>query len=238
MSLVREVLQGAPSYRRLRNEILREFEEKYVGSANEFLDELRVDSKFTLEAKWKLRDISKKASRIAKSLQKTIRKQLPKNDPAAAKRYLQYKLRQLIQVIIHEAQFMAEVDIVAHSGLLKPNAKVMYFIHWGAHEPCPQCREIIAGNPYTIQHATTLGAIAHPNCQCAWHESWEFAEDTFKDVPDRFASGEIDIWTGTGRTPTQGSARKTAARLREHSGGWRGRRTQQRIDATRRRRSL
>ncbi len=240
-----QIKLGAPSRLRLEDAIYRRLVKEYEKSARRIHGELGGDGKFKLQAAWKQRELQQKAKAMARAVEKTTRARLekiatypPGQRGERRKEFLQYKAQQLEDLIAAEGQFGAQVDMLAHSGLVNVSkARVMNFTTVGTdpgHSPCTICMEIAAGNPYTIQQATTLGAKAHPGCIDHWEENWQADEAFRQNTRRQVADGEVTLWGGTARTPARGRASDRQAKMQTAKGGWKGRRTQQKRMNTRR----
>ena len=231
---------GASHVSRMEDAVYRQLLGKYNEEATRFSRSLGGGD-FKLQATWKQREMHKKSQAIAKSLRSTMYKErqrigeLPQGERTAARKNLvEYKSKQLDSILDREAAFQAKTDILAHSGIADVSkATVMNFMNLG-ERPCPICEGISAGNPYTIQQATTLGALAHPNCLCTWEEVWSVDENLLANARRQVEDGEVRVWDGSPRTPARGVAVKKAERMRERKGGWAGRRTEQRKVITQR----
>jgi len=225
----------------LERAIARDLQKRYVASANAFSKDLGGPGFPKLDAAWKRRELNRKAKTMAESLNKTFAKErvrirgLPtKTERARATSALsRRKKQQLDRLLQQEADFQAQTDMLAHSGVVGVDkGRVMNFENLGP-DTCPICEMISSGNPYTIQSATTLGAAAHPNCQCAWAEQWGVDDALKQNIRRQVQDGEVRLWDGSSRTPARGLASTKAAKMQVRKGGWKGRRTQQRSLDTR-----
>lgn len=238
----------------LKDLISRRMVARYEDYSRRFQQEVGATPDFALEAAWKQKRIAQKATKMANSLTKTLRKRAASIDAsdmtlderiAAKKNLIRYKTRQLQEIVENETNLEATADQLAHSrrephggGLVNPSEdKVMYFRNLGPNT-CDICLEVNAGNPYTIQQATTLGGSMHPNCVCEWDMSWSVDEQKVNDLRAAYQQGQITMWDGSSQTPRRGSATARADRyMQERKGGWKGRRIQQKINRTRRERA-
>ncbi len=230
---------GAPKPDVLQAAIYAQLRDDYVRSANWFLRQIGSEEEFVLRAKWKERDLRRKAKLMADSLSDTVQGRrasiLDLPDVAdrekARSQFERHKLKQFNELCRAEGEFQAQVDIVVHSGAADvEKAQVMWFIGDGP-DPCDICVDIEVGNPYTVRQATTLGAAMHPNCLCQWEMEEVFGADLRRRVRD----GEVEPWTGQGRTPAEGRVEKRLQYMQERKGGWKGRITEQRRVVTERR---
>ena len=238
-----QIRSGAPSAARLEDAIYRNLLDEYNGAASSITRRLGGDS-FRLDATWKQRDLRKQAKAMAKSVQTTVRDRraainADKSMTTAQKRkarekLTRYKNRQLQDAVKAEGKLQAETDVLAHSGVADVNkSRVMNWQLLGDNT-CPVCYAIAAGNPYTIQQASLLGAKAHVNCVDEWQNDWRADKDLMKDTRRRVRDGEVSLWDGGSRTPARGSARNKADKLQPAKGGWSGRQKQQRRMMTQR----
>ena len=225
---------GASHVKRMEDAVYRQMLGKYEAEATRFSRSLGGGD-FKLTAAWKKRELRKESRAIAKSLRSTMWKErqrikgLPVGERTMARRKLvSYKSKQLDKILNQNARFEAQTDILAHSGIADvAKAKVMNFMLLG-DRTCPICEGIAAGNPYTIQQATTLGAQAHPNCADEWDQSWVTDPNMMANARRQVKDGEVRIWDGKPRTPARGRASKKTDRMQVRKGGWRGRRIEQR----------
>lgn len=172
--------------------MLRDYLAQYEHQGQAFLRSLGAEGQFRLQAAWKRREMVSWAARAAQSLDQTARNywarieeriKAARADPrldvqakserigelkAQWNRWVQYKRRQAREIVAARARLEAQTDILAHSGLINLRRdRIMYF--GGSPAPCPLCRQIQAGNPYTAQEARRIGGVAHPNCRDAWY---------------------------------------------------------------------
>ena len=197
----------------------------YKTKAQAVLDELHGEGapQFDLTAKWKTQEITAQSERMAASVANTTKARKtaifdnPDLEPHEKAEkwadYLDAKTDQLEAMVNAEAEFQAHRDVLLHSGVIGPEDAVWYF--GGSPAPCDLCSTITAGNPYTAIQASAVGANAHPNCRDDWDSDWTLGEDALGNARGRAASGEISLWTGSGRTPVDGSARELASSLRQ-----------------------
>jgi len=233
-SIVGQFSRGARNERLLRKVILEDLTRQYQSEAQKFFTELGGQGKFKLEAKWKQKNLERKARVMSKALSKTMAKeearimQLPAGERKAARAAMRhYKQGQLRGLLRQEAVFQAKTDMLVHSGVINPQkAQVMYFRNEGPR-PCMTCIGIEGGNPYTVEDATTLGAAAHPNCLCSWQQGWEVDQTFLNNTKRQVADGEVRLWQGRGRTPAQGRAVEKTALMQEFPGNWTTRRAYQ-----------
>jgi len=240
-----QIRSGVPSAARLEDSIYHNLVAQYNTAGNQMTRSLGGDN-FKLDAAWKQRDLQKQAKAMAKSVQATVKKQraainaddsLTTAQKAKAREKLtRYKNGQLQDIVKAEGRMQAETDVLAHSGVVDvEKSRVMNWQILGDNT-CDVCYAIAAGNPYTIEQATSLGAKAHPNCVDEWSNDWRADKTLMKDTKRQVADGELTLWDGGSRTPTQGSARSKADKLQPAPGGWSGREKQRRRMTTTRRR--
>jgi hypothetical protein len=238
-----QIRSGAPSVAQLEDAIYHDLVAQYNTAGNVMVRKLGGE-KFALNAAWKQDDLRRQAKAMAKSLQTTVKKQratinadttlTTKQKAKAREKLTRSKNKQLQDIVAAEGRMQAETDVLAHSGVVDVNkSRVMNWQILGDNT-CPICLAIAAGNPYTVQQATTLGAKAHPNCVDEWDNDWAADKTLMQDTRRKVRDGEVSLWDGGSRTPTRGSARKKADKLQPAKGGWSGRRTQQRRAATQR----
>lgn len=233
-----QLLRGARDEKALANAINRQLTTIYNREATAFSQSLG-GGEFKLEAAWKKRELQRKSRVMAKSLKRTFSKEsdriakLPFSERKAARaKFVEFKDRQLDQLVRQEANFQAQTDIMAHSGTGSQKivdidkARVMYFENLG-ERTCDFCLGISAGNPYTIQQATTLGGGAHPNCACAWTQEWHVDPDVMRNARRQVEDGEVRIWNGSAQTPVGGKALTKVKKMQVRKGGWAGRRIEQ-----------
>lgn len=239
-----QVKLGAPDRLKLRDEIYRRLVREYEKEARGLSKTLGGDGKFTLDAAWKQRELMKRARVIADATAKTTRARLdeiaklpPGERGAKKKEWLAYKARQVDELVAGEGKFGAQVDLLAHSGIVNiDKARVMRWQTVGVtppRSPCPICSGIAAGNPYTIRQATTLGAKAHPNCKDGWVGDWTADEAMLANTRRQVRDGEVKLWDGKARTPAQGKASAKQEKMQVAAGGWKGRATVQKRTITR-----
>ncbi|MCF8012616.1 MAG: hypothetical protein K9L56_15205 [Clostridiales bacterium] len=227
---------------------------RYEDHARRFQEQIGADPDFSLTAEWKRKKLEQQARKMADSLSSTLRKRAAAIDAsdmtlderiAAKKKLIEYKTRQLQEIVENETNLQAQSDQLVHSrrephggGLVDPaKDEIMYFRNLGPNT-CDICIGINAGNPYTVQQATTLGGSAHPNCLCEWEMSWAVDEKKMNELQSAYSSGDIQMWDGSSRTPRTGSATARQSRyMGVRKGGWKGRRIQQKINRTRRERN-
>ncbi len=233
-----QLLRGARDDKALARTVNKQLTKLYNEEATAFSRSLGGGD-FRLGAAWKQRELQRKSNVIAKSLKRTFSKErdriarLPFSERKAAREKLvDFKDRQLDQLLRQEANFAAQTDIMAHSGSESQKlvdvskSKVMYFQNLG-DRTCDFCIGIASGNPYSIQQATTLGSGAHPNCVCAWTQEWTVDPDVLRNAKRQVEDGEVRIWDGSARTPVGGKALTKVKKMQVRKGGWRGRRIEQ-----------
>jgi len=233
-----QLLRGARDDKALARAINRQLTTLYNHEATAFSRALGGGD-FKLRAAWKQRELQRTSRVMAKSLKRTFAKErdriakLPFAERKAARaKFVEYKAKQLDQLVRQEAKFRAQTDILAHSGsdtqklVDVDKSRVMYFQNLG-DRTCDICIGIASGNPYTIRQSTTLGASAHPNCACEWTQEWHVDPDVMRNAKRQVEDGEVRLWDGSARTPVGGKALTKVKKMRVRKGGWRGRRTEQ-----------
>jgi len=229
-----QIERGVRDAARMEQAVYKQLFTQYNESATLFSRSLGGGD-FKLNAAWKQRDLHRTSKVISRSLNQTMEKErgriakLPFADRQAARaKLVEYKTKQLDELLRQEARFQAQTDIVAHSGMVDvEKARVMWWT-LGGDRTCEYCLGIAAGNPYTVRQATTLGSIAHPNCQDAWDGDWTADPDMMKNAQRQVRDGEITVWNGSARTPARGKAVTKTKKMQVRKGGWKGRRTEQR----------
>ena len=240
-----QIRSGVPSAARLEESIYHNLVAQYNTAGNQLTRKLGGDS-FELNAAWKQRDLQTQAKAMAKSIQTTVRDRraainadttlTTAQKRKAREKLTRYKNKQLNDIVKAEGRMQAETDVLAHSGVVDvEKSRVMNWQILGDNT-CDVCYAIAAGNPYTIEQASTLGAKAHPNCVDEWQSNWGTNAALVNDTRRRVKDGEITLWDGGSRTPARGSARTKADKLQPAPDGWSGRQKQQQRMATTRRR--
>ena len=233
-----QLLKGARDDKALARTINKQLTTVYNQEATAFSRSLGGGD-FNLQAAWKQRELQRESRVMAKSLKRTFGKErdriakLPFAERKAARaKFVEFKDKQLDQLVRKEAGFRAQTDIMAHSGSESQKlvdvgkSKVMYFQNLG-DRTCDFCLGISSGNPYTIQQSTTLGSSAHPNCACEWTQEWHVDPDVLRNAKRQVEDGEVRIWDGKARTPVGGKALTKVKKMQVRKGGWRGRRIEQ-----------
>lgn len=244
-SLKRAVGQGPESPTDLQDTIRERLNMAYHKAANRALRDLhkgtgRDAPPFHLQARWKQKAIDQQAKAMAQSLASTVAKERqrleglglpPAEVTSRTSTYLQYKTRQLSDIIDAEAAMQAQVDQLVHAGIVDPaRDRIMYLA--GPHT-CPWCTMIHAGNPWTVEQATNYGAKIHPNCRDHWQQQWQVDDATMQEAKRRIRDGTVRAWTGTGQTPGPQSAKKGAEITRRFSSDWREQKRRAQRDARR-----
>jgi hypothetical protein len=233
-----QVKGGAKDRLALRDAIYRQLKQQYEREARKQHKALGGDGKFVLDAQWKQKELMQKARVMADAVTKTTRErlekieQLPKEQQAAARAAtLQHKATQLDDLVKSEGRFQASVDMLAHSGIADvKKARVMYFRTLGTEpgrSPCGVCMAVAAGNPYTVEKATSLGAKQHPNCIDVWEAEWQADPDLRKNTRRQVRDGEVTLWGGQSKTPAKGKVAERQAKMKRAEGGWKGVRREQ-----------
>jgi hypothetical protein len=229
-----------PSADKLQAAIYADLRRKYEANAKNMQGLLGGRKDFELRAAWKDRELQKQAKLMARSLHRTMQKERARIDqlPAAERRAAwektkAYKQEQLEALVNKEAAFQADTDMLVHSGIVNvAKARVMYF--GGSPAPCPVCEQITWGNPYTIQQATSLGAVAHPGCRDVWEQEWDVDAAALENTRRQVRDGEVKLWNGRPQTPARGRAADKVELMQQAKGGWKGRATYQKRVATQR----
>ena len=230
MGLVR---RGISNVDQLRKTIYAEMVRDYERAAKKFYKELGGSGSFELKARWKHKEFDRRATIMANSISKTVHKWLEKRKLENSETYLEdrttyldYKAKQLGELVHAEGGFHAQVDLLVYSGVVDPSrARVMLWVTYGDQppiSPCPVCIDLESGNPYTIEEATTLGPKAHPNCIDSWEGDWSVDEMLISNTKRQVKDGEIKIWNGSSRTPAAETVAQTHPQMLRAPGGWAG----------------
>lgn len=232
-----QVKGGAKDRLALRDAIYKQLVKQYEAEARKQHRALGGDGSFKLNAAWKQKELMQKARVMADAVTKTTRARLekiealPKEQQAAARTAtLQHKAAQLDDLVKAEGRFQASTDILAHSGLVDvKKSKVMFFRTLGSdppRSPCPICSGIAAGNPYTVEQASSLGAKMHPGCIDQWQAEWQADPDLRKNTRRQVRDGEVKLWDGKAKTPAAGKASDRQKQMKR-ADGWTGVRREQ-----------
>lgn len=225
-----QIKGGAKDRLALRDSIYKQLKQQYEREARKQHKALGGDGSFRLNAAWKEKELMQKARVMADAVTKTTRarlekiEQLPKEQQAAARAAtLQHKASQLDDLVKAEGKFQASTDILAHSGLVDvKKSKVMFFRTLGSEpprSPCPICSAVAAGNPYTIEKATSLGAKQHPGCIDVWEAEWQADADLRKNTRRQVRDGEVKLWDGKSKTPAKGKVADRQKQMKR-AGDW------------------
>ena len=230
-------LAKPPTLRRLEATLYNDGVARYEAAAKKAARSLGGED-FQLTAQWKRTEIRRESNKKAKALmrsyedeQKRIARDHPTNKAdreKAWRKFTKAKAAEYENLAEADAQFAAQTDTLVQSGAVDVDkSKVMTWV-LGGDNTCPICLAIHAGNPYTIRRATTLGAKAHPNCKDNWETDWVVDGALVKETKRKVADGEVELWSGSGRTPAKSKPSRLQKLMQPATGGWKGRRTQQR----------
>lgn len=245
-SLKRAVADSPESRVDLSDTIRARLDQAYHKAANRTLRDLHAGTGkdppgFILQAKWKQKALDQQAKAMAQSLASTVAKERerleglglsPVEVRAKTAKFMQYKTRQLTEIIEAEATMQAQTDQLVHAGVVNPaKDRVMYLT--GPHT-CSWCAMIFEGNPFTVNEATNYGAKIHPNCRDHWEQHWKVDDATLQVAKQRIRDGTLKPWTGTGVTPGPQSAKKGAEITQRFSSDWQEQKRKAQRDARRR----
>lgn len=159
----------------------------YIHECNETLRTIGSKRRFILRAPWKEQELYEYAERVAGSMVEGLRERrkaihfqfdTDQQRKIAYNKFTKYKYRQLRSQLEMESKFRAKTDILSHSGIVPMGEKIMYLRNLGSR-PCAYCRIVAANSPYTIEQASSLGSIMHPNCRCEWMSTWDEEKEPY-----------------------------------------------------------